>query len=924
MPIDAPNLDDLSYREIVERAKQLIPIYCPEWTNFNDADPGMTLVQLFAWMTEMSVYRLNRVPDATYVHFLNFIGERQRSALPARTLVSFEKLNDKSPPTRIPKLTEVATEQTEDVDEVRFVTARDLVVLAPRLERIVGLSIGQGDSMAVERVMPELQEGPPVYEFGDKAGEAAGLPILEPDPDRDNLEANVYEQFLYIGHNLLDRLHTDQQITVHLELKGNEQGKLFDLQRFFCWEFRTAEGWLPFPNNRELEAAGLPPQLPIAEWPDAERELVSDQGRNLSRYWLRGHLDFETYYLELVQEHPKGRYKPRRGDTQQLELLVTRAGQHTLEFRFTEPVRPGHREALIIRFPRLSLRVNATYSAGLHWFYFTEDGRWSRLPDRNVTMKGLDVWLEGPFPADAASPARFQAQRVRAVDIAALTDEGELVISLERQIQLNLWKGPNINRLEETSLESVPIEPWSQSEYSVKPQENGALYIGSDVFEDTVERVDFEIGYFFKNWKYERTGEWGLTDNLKDYRFRLEFRDKNKWRSVKLEDDNGHQFEEFCWADMTPTWSQEDQFFTVRMSLSPARHWKGIAPVAINGQETYWIRLVLSFTHLSQQVEVNVGQTQTGKATKDGEQKTQETSNIFIKQDVHFYPQIWAIRVQHRGGAKRRARPEGEDWYRHVLHDFECIRVNDNREHPRFSSARSLVSRSLLPKDTTFPWIAPVDTRKPGRWVYLQFDRPLPRGEEISIYFRMTAENVAGADRDAAWEYMDIDRWKPITNPRTAFDFRGSGFLRIELPVLGGEFVRGDIRWLRCRVPDTMRKSDGTRAPIRYPRLTHVLLNAAEVANLQRHDLEKFSAFGVPNQAISLVRRPVVALRKLSSPHGRDVVVPEDVAKAIPEDLHDEAWIEVQVDEGDGGAAWEFHIDDDLRDADRHTRQADR
>ena len=58
MPITPPNLDDRRYDDIVREARALIPQYCPEWTNLGDADPGMTLVQLFAWMTEMITPRL--------------------------------------------------------------------------------------------------------------------------------------------------------------------------------------------------------------------------------------------------------------------------------------------------------------------------------------------------------------------------------------------------------------------------------------------------------------------------------------------------------------------------------------------------------------------------------------------------------------------------------------------------------------------------------------------------------------------------------------------------------------------------------------------------------------------------------------------------------------------------------------------------
>jgi len=920
MPIESPDLDDLTYAEIVERAKQLIPVYCPEWTNYNESDPGITLVQLFAWMTEMVIYRLNRVPDSTYIHFLNFIGERQGPALPATTLVAFQKLNDKTSAVSIPRLAEVATEQTEDVDEIKFLTCRDVTVCSPRIDRIVGVRV-EGDSesdsgreiLAIERIMDNDPELPPVYELGEKAGDSAGLPLLEPDPDRNNLRANIYDQYLYIGHNLLERLHTEEEVTLHVELKGNETGKLFELQRFFRWEVRSEAGWEPWPDNRNLLASGLDPQLAIADWQPEQRNLVSDDGRNLAQYWVRGALDFERYYLELIREHPKGRFRPRRGDSHALELLVTLAGDNTVEFRFTEAIRPGNREALIIRFPRLSLQVAPTYVPGLQWFYFTEDGRWAELPERNITIRGLDAWVNGPLPADAATPPRFQASRNRAVDLAAITDEGELIVSLERQIKVELFKGPDINRLESVSLESPPVEPFSNSEFNIGPVENHALYIGSDVFEDTVERVLFEFNYYFKNYKYPRAGEWGLEDDLRRYRFKLQYRARNRWNAVKLEDDEGKAFQEFCFADMQPTYSDEDQCFTVRLALQPTRQLKGITAVKLGGHETYWMRLVLCHSELTDREEVNVGQTQTSKPSKKGGAAPSESSAIFIQQDLHYYPQLFGIRVQHRGGGRRRKAPEGEDWYRHVLHDFEAIGVNENIPNPRFTSIRPLVSHSITSKKMTqFPWLRPVETHERGRSVYLAFDRDLPMGEEFSIYFRMTGEPIRGSESSAMWEFLDGDRWRAMRYIPTSFDFRGSGFLRLMIPVLRGEEHSQNIRWVRCKLPDTVRRADGTTGPIRYPRLTHVMLNAAEVCNMQRRELEKFSAYGVPNQTLQLLHQPALI------PH-------QDVLNSVPVDLHKESFVAVHIAEGDDeepdeGRAWELSLDDDLRDSGRNDR----
>ncbi|MDF0664876.1 MAG: baseplate J/gp47 family protein [Nitrospira sp.] len=73
MPIQLPNLDDRTYSELVEEARRLIPTYAPEWTNHNPSDPGITLIELFASITEMLMYRVNRVTDANRLAFLKLL-----------------------------------------------------------------------------------------------------------------------------------------------------------------------------------------------------------------------------------------------------------------------------------------------------------------------------------------------------------------------------------------------------------------------------------------------------------------------------------------------------------------------------------------------------------------------------------------------------------------------------------------------------------------------------------------------------------------------------------------------------------------------------------------------------------------------------------------------------------------------------------
>ena len=81
MPIKLPNLDDRTFADLVTEAHTLIPVHAPEWTNHNESDPGITLVELFAYLGEMQIYRLNRVTDANVCAFLRLIDGVERKPL---------------------------------------------------------------------------------------------------------------------------------------------------------------------------------------------------------------------------------------------------------------------------------------------------------------------------------------------------------------------------------------------------------------------------------------------------------------------------------------------------------------------------------------------------------------------------------------------------------------------------------------------------------------------------------------------------------------------------------------------------------------------------------------------------------------------------------------------------------------------------
>lgn len=135
----------LHFQDLVDQARLSIVTYCPEWTDYNLSDPGITLIELFATMTTQLNYRLNRVPERNHLKFLEMIGQTPKPLAPAKTnlffclstplpLVRADDSIDNSVQTKIPVNTEVATRRTSGMDpEIIFSTLQEHHLQAPKL-----------------------------------------------------------------------------------------------------------------------------------------------------------------------------------------------------------------------------------------------------------------------------------------------------------------------------------------------------------------------------------------------------------------------------------------------------------------------------------------------------------------------------------------------------------------------------------------------------------------------------------------------------------------------------------------------------------------------------------------------------------------------------------------------------------------------
>lgn len=137
MTLPGPNLDDRRFQGLVDEAKRLVQQRCPEWTDHNVSDPGVTLIEAFATMVDQLVYRLNRVPDKNYLAFLDLIGVRLYPPTAARTEVTFWLSAPQPEPVRVTSGTEVATVRTETEQAVVFTTSEELTVVPCEMAHLV-------------------------------------------------------------------------------------------------------------------------------------------------------------------------------------------------------------------------------------------------------------------------------------------------------------------------------------------------------------------------------------------------------------------------------------------------------------------------------------------------------------------------------------------------------------------------------------------------------------------------------------------------------------------------------------------------------------------------------------------------------------------------------------------------------------------
>lgn len=132
MPLPLPNLDTRRWADLVDEGRALIPRYAPQWTDHNAHDPGITILELLAWLGEMDVYRTNQVSDRHIRKFLSLVAFPPMPPKAARAVLTFSGTG----------LAPTGSECTT-ADGMPFRTLRDLAV-SPATLMAVQVDAGDG------------------------------------------------------------------------------------------------------------------------------------------------------------------------------------------------------------------------------------------------------------------------------------------------------------------------------------------------------------------------------------------------------------------------------------------------------------------------------------------------------------------------------------------------------------------------------------------------------------------------------------------------------------------------------------------------------------------------------------------------------------------------------------------------------------
>jgi hypothetical protein len=200
MTIPVPQLDDRRFDDLVAEAKAFLRDKSETWTDFSPSDPGIVLVELFAHLTELMIYRLNRVPEKAYFEYLRLIGLSMRPPAAAAVQLEFQSDKPATAPIPIPRGVRVSVNRVSGGTEPPLFTTDDpssievgqqsVTVLAHHCDFIEGELIGTGTGQPAQTIV--VGRPPIIAPTGNELDLVVGVEA-RPDELTERVPARNYE-----------------------------------------------------------------------------------------------------------------------------------------------------------------------------------------------------------------------------------------------------------------------------------------------------------------------------------------------------------------------------------------------------------------------------------------------------------------------------------------------------------------------------------------------------------------------------------------------------------------------------------------------------------------------------------------------------------------------------------------------------------
>src|SRR5688572_12986398 len=130
MALPVPNLDDRSFADLVADAAAEFKRRCPDWDGLSVHDPAAVLLEVFAYVTDILLYRLNRVPQKSYVEFLNLLGVKLVAPAAARVRLRFSLATPAIKVLEIPRGTQVTVARSSAREEPVVFSTTEVISIA--------------------------------------------------------------------------------------------------------------------------------------------------------------------------------------------------------------------------------------------------------------------------------------------------------------------------------------------------------------------------------------------------------------------------------------------------------------------------------------------------------------------------------------------------------------------------------------------------------------------------------------------------------------------------------------------------------------------------------------------------------------------------------------------------------------------------